>query len=95
MSSALCEHINLEKACSVATPLLYNMKYGLSSNESKLFTEDRSICHLPTALVKLLPLRFFSELKNSTLNSSVAINMIYSITVDFVCIFIYLKGFGF
>ncbi|KAI2657826.1 Heparan-alpha-glucosaminide N-acetyltransferase [Labeo rohita] len=55
----LChQNINLEKACSVATPFLYNMKYGLSSNESKLFTEDRSICHLPTALVKLLRLRF-------------------------------------
>ncbi len=59
MSSAICEHINLEKGCSVATPLLYNMKYGLSSNQSKLFTEDRSICHLPTALVKLLLLKVF------------------------------------
>lgn len=89
MSLALYEHINLEKACSVANPLLNNMKYGLSSNKSKLFTEDRSICHLPTALLKLLRLRFFSELKNSTLNSSVAINMIYSITVDFVHILIF------
>lgn len=95
MSLALCESINPEKARSVATPLLYNMKYGLSSSESKLFTEDRSIFHLPTALVKLLRLRFSSELKNSALNSSDAINMIYSITVDFVCILIFLKGSGF
>jgi len=49
MSLALCENINQEKARSFSTPLLYNMKYGLSSSESKLFTEEEAsvICPPP------------------------------------------------